>query len=189
MSAPSESSSAVEPASQSVAFVQTDVTVDGEAQILPAPTGDEPVTGPDIRFWTSDRFKDLELMPIMEVDIVAMIKNAHDLCKLPYQENSDLVDDIAERLIEEIESLARLTNPDSTFRPEWYDEDEDTMTPSQQLIDRDDFDPDYRDHLVAAYDINPNVAAFLIESLGNFIEGHSPQLNEFYSAPAVAEEK
>lgn len=134
-----------------------------------------------VRAFISARMSTVGISPVPETVVENLIKEAwDDVEESEYVQNPALVKDVGERLVEELDLLARLMNPKTTYQPDWYDEHDDDQTPLTAILGRSAFAEDYRTHLVEVFELPEEVADSIMEDLGKLVEEQETTITEYY---------
>jgi hypothetical protein len=129
----------------------------------------------------SARLATVGVLPIPESVVEDMIKEAwFDAEDADYVQNPALIKDVGERIVEELDLLARLMNPKTTYQPDWYDEHDDEQTPLNAVLGRTAFAEDYRSHLMEVYELAEEAADAIIDDIKEYIEGQETTISEYY---------
>lgn len=103
-----------------------------------------------------------------------------------YDPQSRVAPLVARRILDEIELLARMSNPESTFRPDWYDEesDEDLIF---DITNRDEFAEDFLTDLIETYGVPDEIASRIMKLIVHYVEAMNEPINDFYNQGEVSQ--
>lgn len=138
--------------------------------------------------YVGERMVDVGIDPLTPADIEFGLKSIFDANSTEYVKNQALIDDVGQRIVDELELMIRMLNPDSQYRPEWfvYNEDETVLT---AITTRDDLTEVYRDSLVETYElITEEIADDIVEYIAGVVSDHEAIASEYYAPIASADE-
>lgn len=147
---------------------------------------DTKVVVPDRTFYFSDRIKDIGLSPVPERTIEDMVENAYIESdeEVEYKRNPNLIETVGTRLIEELDLLIRLKNPESRLRgenpPDWYTPNEGDFSDACQLTDRTEFQKDFPSQLVDSFGIPLEIADAIVESMKEYVVDSETEISLYY---------
>lgn len=143
--------------------------------------------GDDDDGYVGERMVDVGIEPIRTSAIEAELKTIFEANNIPYVRNPALINDIGQRIVDELELMIRMINPESTYRPEWYEEAED-QTVLAAIVGRDDLVGAYRDGLVETYDnVSEDIADAIVDFIVGVVSDHESTADEYYTAAENAE--
>ena len=95
-------------------------------------------------------------------DLEKHISDIYTDSNLDYKSNQDMINDIGAVIIDNIELLIRMSNPESTYDPEWYNPDEETSV-LEAIVRRDELEKDYKTRLVEVFNVPEVVASNIVD--------------------------
>jgi len=132
--------------------------------------------------FVGERMIDVGIDPIKASDIEAELKTIFSAHGVEYVHNPTLINDVGQRIVDELELMIRMINPESQYNPEWYNRDED-QTVLAAIIGRDDLVDVYRDSLSETHElVNEEIADGIVAYICDVVSDYESMADEHYAA-------
>lgn len=131
------------------------------------------------QIYISDRMKSIGLESFSHAELEKSVRKAFASNDAEYNSNPVMISNIGTRIVEEVELLARLMNPDSSFEPEWLNREEES--PLSAVVSREEFREDYKHHLEEAYEVSSDVANEILEVIHEYLASYENPIGHYYS--------
>lgn len=127
-----------------------------------------------------ERMVIIGLSPIVPLVVEAELESIYAKHKQQLDPDSGISPLVAERIVAEIELLARMSNPESSYRPEWYDVESDE-TLINDILERNEFKEDFDTELVEIYGVPEDVAEDIIQYVRDHVYRVEQPIITFYA--------
>ena len=140
----------------------------------------EPEEDDEITF-AGERMINLGMEPIKASLIDSELKTMFETNDGDYVTNLALINEVGNRIVDELELAIRMLNPASEYKPEWLEEAGDTTILSA-IINRDDLASLYKETLMETYDgITEDIAEAIVAYIAGIVSDHEYYITEHYN--------
>ena len=135
----------------------------------------------DDNAYAGERMVNLGIEPIRASTVESELKNIFEANGVDYVHNPALINDVGHRIVDELELMIRMLNPESQYKPEWLEQAEEGSSVLSTIINREDLASVYRDSLVETYEaVNEDIADGIIEYITGVVSDHEGVTADYY---------
>lgn len=150
---------------------------------IAAPT--EPTVADLVQFIPGEKLQgplmtSLGISPVVPATIKDELEKIYVEHDQEYSNESDLARIVGQRIVEEIELLAKLSDPRSTSVPEWLDEESEN-TLLYDLVHRDELQEDFPESLIETYGVPENIAEEIVDLVERYLTAADIPIAAFYA--------